>query len=90
MEHKRQTFLMNTLWLKTDINTNAAPILPDLPNSSGSMLPDIFISPDEVESVLKYHPLRKSSGPGKINNRILRELSIELSGPLCSLFNYSL
>jgi hypothetical protein len=73
---------------QTDINTNAAPILPNLPNSSGSKLSDIIITPDEVESVLKPLPIGKASGPDKINNKILSELSNELSGPLCSLFNY--
>ena len=32
----------------------------------------------------------KASGPNGVNNRILKELSREISQPLCSLFNYSL
>ena len=43
-----------------------------------------------MESVLRSLPLGKATGPDGINNRILGELSLELCGPLCSLFNYSL
>ena len=35
-------------------------------------------------------PVGKASGPNAISYRILRELSSELSTPLCSLFNHSL
>jgi hypothetical protein len=39
---------------------------------------------------MKYLTLGKAAGPDDINNRILRELSHELSGPLSSLFYYSI
>ena len=48
------------------------------------------MSPLEVESILKTLPLAKASGPNGLSNRILRELSKELSVPYCSLFNQSL
>ena len=46
--------------------------------------------PLEVESVLKTLPLAKATGPNGLSNRILRELSKELSIPYCFLFNQSL
>ena len=48
------------------------------------------ITPTEVESVLKSLSLGKASGPDTVNNRILKELSVELSSPLADLFNQSL
>ena len=44
----------------------------------------------EVKSTLLTLKSGKSSGPDNINNRILKELAIPLSKPLCSLFNISL
>lgn len=48
------------------------------------------LTPSEVETVLKSLPIGKAAGPDGINNRILRELAVELSLPFCSLFNQSL
>ena len=48
------------------------------------------LTPSEVETVLKSLPIGKAAGPDGINNRILRELAVELSVPFCSLFNQSL
>ena len=48
------------------------------------------MSPLEVESILKTLPAAKASGPNGVSNRLLRELSKELSTPYCSLFNQSL
>ncbi|MEW8547708.1 MAG: reverse transcriptase family protein, partial [Candidatus Thiodiazotropha sp.] len=69
--------------------TNA--ILPDLiPSVINSELSTIVLSPLEVESVLKTLNVGKASGPNGLNNRILKELSSELSIPFCSFFNQSL
>ena len=66
-------------------------MLPDLHlDTIESQLSQIVLSPNEVERVLKTLPVCKASGPNAISNRILRELSSELSIPLCSLFNHSL
>ena len=68
---------------------NAA--LPDIPRHNGeSKLSTIALTPLEVASVLKTLVVGKASGPNGVNNRILKELSREISQPLCSLFNYSL
>ena len=55
----------------------------------GVSLKSIALTTDEVESVLKIVPVGKTSGPSGLSNRILRELSHELSIPYCSLFNQS-
>ena len=39
---------------------------------------------------MKSLPVAKASGPDGLSNRVLRELSKELSVPYCSLFNQSL
>ena len=44
----------------------------------------------EVKSALQTLKTGKASGPNGLSNRILRELSSELSHPLCCLFNKSL
>ena len=45
---------------------------------------------DEVESVLKLLPTGKDSGPDGLSNRLLRELSNELSKPYQCLFKQSI
>ena len=42
------------------------------------------------KEILKTLKTDKTSGPNGLSNRILKELSHELSSPLCSLFNKSL
>ena len=49
----------------------------------------IFI-PAEIEVVLASLPVGKEVGPDGISNKILHELSVELSLPFCYLFNQSL
>ena len=53
-------------------------------------LSSIILTPAEIEIVLKSLPVGKAVGPDGISNKILRELSVELSLPFCSLFNQSL
>ena len=55
-----------------------------------SELSSIILTPLEVESVLKTLTVGKASGPNGLSNRILKELSFQLSTPFCSLFNQSL
>lgn len=65
--------------------------LPDIPPYTvNNILNSIVLMPEEVESVLKVLPLGKAAGPDGLNNRILCELSKEISPPLCSFFNQSL
>ena len=51
---------------------------------------NIVLIPLEVESVLKTLTVGKASGPNGLSNRVLKELSVQLSVPFCSLFNQSL
>ena len=53
-------------------------------------LNSIVTTSHEVQLIMKGLPLGKATGPDGINNRILRELSAELSAPLSVLFNKSL
>ena len=71
-------------------------------NDSNEAIPDVIhynvlhdlrhliLTPAHIEVILKSLPTRKAAGPDGISNRILRELAVELSYPLCSLFNQSL
>ena len=66
-------------------------MIPDLPAASViTPLNSIILSPLEVKSVLKSLPISKAFGPDGLSNRVLRELSKELSVPYCSLFNQPL
>ena len=40
-----------------------------------------------MEIIFKSLPVGKASGPDGISNRIIRELAVEISLPICSLFN---
>ena len=55
-----------------------------------SPLSNIVLISDEVESVLKSLPVGKAVGPDGISNRVLNELSREISPALCGFFNQSL
>ena len=83
--------LLNNFFVEqTRLDESSAPRLPDISYSYPHGLDLITVLPEEVENVLKSLPLGKACGPDCINNRILRELSSQLSKPLCDLFNYSL
>ena len=72
------------------LNDQDAPLPAILPTMVKSELKNIALTTDEVDSVLKIVPVGKASGPNGLNNRILGELSHELSIPYCSVFNQSL
>ena len=55
-----------------------------------SPLSNIVLTSVEVESVLKSLPVGKAVGPDGISNRVLKELSTEISPALCGFFNQSL
>ena len=69
-------------------------------NESNAKLPDLappsyntqlnYLMLFEVQSVLKTLKVGKASCPDGLSDRILKELSRELSLPYCSLFNQSL
>ena len=81
----------NTFFQNQTILDDSNAILPELPPSSyNSQLNRITLTPLEVESILKTLKPGKASGPNGLSNRVLKELSNELSSPFCSLFNQSL
>ena len=71
-------------------------------NDDNAELPDIIpypvqdnfsslsLTPDEVETTLKALPISKATGPDEISNRLLKEISREISVPLTEFFNHSL
>ena len=75
---------------QTIINDNSVE-LPQFDNYNVlSELSSLHHTPNEIKTVLKSLPVGKAADPDGINNRILRELSRELSVPFCCLFNCSL
>ena len=83
--------VLNTYFQSHTILNEQNALIPSLPPAIvNTQLNSIVLSPLEVESVLTTLPAAKASGPNGLSNRILRELSKELSSPYCSLFNQSL
>lgn len=79
--------IFNNYFQSQAILDETRAVLPDLmPFVINSEFKTIFLTPLEVESVLKILTV----GPNGLNNRILKEFSSELSFPFCSLFNQSL
>lgn len=66
------------------------PNLDDCSKSQGIAISDIRITPKAVENKLKELNPSKAQGPDKIPPKVLKELSKELSIPLCHIFNKSL
>ncbi|MEW8548396.1 MAG: endonuclease/exonuclease/phosphatase family protein, partial [Candidatus Thiodiazotropha sp.] len=91
MEDKDKANVLNSFFQSHTILNEQNTVIPDLPAATvNTPLSNIVFSPLEVESVLKILPVAKASGPDGLSNRVLRELSKELSIPYCSLFNQSL
>ena len=81
--------VLNGFFCKQTMLNDAKASHPKLPLFDGVGLSNIVITSDDVESVLKALPIGKATDPEGINNCILSELDLELSSPLCSLFNQS-
>ena len=62
----------------------------DIQYNVAHKLISLILTPAEIEVILKSLTIVKAAGPDGISNQIIRELAIELSYPLCSLFNQSL
>ena len=83
--------LFNNYFQGQTILDDSNAVLPELPEPSYlTSLSSIAFDPQEVEEILRTLKTDKASGPDGLSNRILKELSHELSSPLCSLFNKSL
>ncbi|MCG8034058.1 MAG: reverse transcriptase family protein [Candidatus Thiodiazotropha taylori] len=89
-ENDKANILNEFFQSQTVLNENGAA-LPDIqPTAVETHLDEIVLTPLEVQSTLETLPLGKASGPNGLNNRILRELAMQVSSPYCSLFNQSL
>ena len=83
--------LFNNYFQGQTVLDDSNAVLPELPEPSYlTSLSSIAFDPQEVEEILRTLKTDKASGPDGLSNRILKELSHELSSPLCSLFNKSL
>ncbi|MCG7869675.1 MAG: endonuclease/exonuclease/phosphatase family protein [Candidatus Thiodiazotropha taylori] len=81
---------LNDYFTEQTILDDTHASLPATPPADFHSLSSIVITPDEVQSVLQSLTIGKAAGPDSISNRLLKELAIPLSGPLCDLFNFSL
>ena len=86
MTLKKQIF--NDYFQEQTILDDSNAVLLEL--SKLSYFNSIAYDPQEVEEILKTLKTDKASGPDGLSGHILKELSHELSSPLCSLFNKSL
>ena len=88
-ETDKANLLNNFFRVQTLLNDKDAVLLDIVPYTIQSQLQSLIFSPDEVKEILIALPIGKATGPDEISNRVLNELSSELSSPLCSFFNYS-
>ena len=75
---------------QTLINDNSIELPEITPHNVHFQLSSLIVTPEEVKFVLKSIHVGKAAGPDGISNRVLRELSVELSNHFCHLFNCSL
>ena len=89
-DEKEKANLLNQFFQSQTVLDEQNASLPELTCVANSRLSSIVLTPNEVQLVLKSLPTGKASGPNGINNRILKELAMEISLPLCTLFHLSL
>ena len=71
-------------------DTTNVPFLNNGSMSEGISLYDIRVTPEAIRSKLQELNPNKSHGPDEIPPKVLKEVSEELSLPLCNLYNKSL
>ncbi|MEW8548237.1 MAG: endonuclease/exonuclease/phosphatase family protein, partial [Candidatus Thiodiazotropha sp.] len=81
---------LNDYFLEQTVLDDANASLPATPFADLNLLSSIAITSEEVQSTLQSLAIGKAAGPDSISNRLLKELAIPLSAPLCDLFNFSL
>lgn len=89
-DNTEKSNLLNDYFAQQTLLDDSASTLPDSINIVGPSLNDIQFTPLEVQGVLETLKLGKSTGPDNVNNRVLKEVSVALSKPLCDLFNTSM
>ena len=79
--------LLNNFFREQTVLNDKDAVLPDIVQYTvQSQLQSLIFSPDEVKEIFVALPIGKATGPDEISNRVLNELSSELSSPLCSFF----
>ena len=73
----------------TSVFTHGQNTLPEFDYVFDDKLCNVSCTTSEVERHLKNLNIHKSPGPDQLLPRILKECALELSTPLCSLFNKS-
>ena len=71
-------------------DTSSVPKMETCSKSGGITVADIIITPLAVQNILKGLNPNKAQGPDGIPPRVLKEISKEISIPLCHLFNKTL
>ena len=92
-EEQEKANLLNEFFCEQTVLNDQNAVLPNTcitPYTVASRFSDFVLTPDGVESLLKFLVDGKASGPNGLNNKVLMVLASEISEPLCSLFNYSL
>ena len=83
--------ILNDYFVSRTYIDDSSKVIPQLEfNADQVKLNSIIIIPSEVKDAISCLHVGKASGPDGINNRILLETSVQLSQPLCDLFNASL
>jgi len=84
MANNIKTFMQN-------VSADLKPLDTDLIHDVSDACPlEYIIDPLEIESKLSRIYERKSSGPDELPNWYLKELSVFLAEPVCSIFNASI
>ena len=89
-EQDKANLLNNYFKEQTLLDDSHAELQALPPYNIESTLNSIILTPLQVESVLKSLPTGTASGPNGFSNHNLKELSKQLTFPLCVLFNRSL
>ena len=85
----KANFLNDYFTKQTSLDDSHAS-LPATPLENTSTLNSLNITQAEVHETLMSLNVGKAVGPDTISNRLLQELALPLSAPLCNLFNFSL
>ena len=88
--HEKANVLNSHICSQSMIYDSFISLPCDYPLYSGEFLTNIVITPEEVFDVLQILRIGKASGPDGISNNILVESALQISSPLCRLFNLCL
>ena len=82
--------LLNDFFRDQTLLGDKNAVLPEIdPYPVHDNLSSLSVTPEEVELTMKALPIGKATGPDGISNRMLKEISKEISIPVAAFFNYS-